>query len=175
MEAHWHAVSATLETLAYSLKASDPDGMDMCFTNSDNVVRSQSSSGLVHALPSHVASSTLTILHRLSELLLEYRHKLAIRNDKTTKSLGWPRFIRSIFAEKRQFVKPLSIYILTDARNAMKESLDALLTDTVKDLSRLGHTRRTLGIEFIRFGDDIDGKKQLDALQNLHKRYSLPL
>lgn len=175
MKDHWHAVADTLMLLAYNLKASDSDGMDMYFTNSNNVVNSKSSSDLVHALPAHVTSGALSIEHRLDELLLKYRQKLEIYNAKSLKDRWSPSFIRSVVARKRRLVKPLSIYILTDARFGRCDFPHAFLIDTIQDLQRLDYDRRMLSIEFIHFGTDPDGKKQLDALQNLDVQYSLPL
>lgn len=175
MMVHWDTTIQTLKLLAHKLKVADPDGMDLRFTTSDKAVHSRSSLMMANTVKSHVPSGASSIEQRLSELLLESRSKLARHNDRRRKNDRMPGIIGSIFARKPRTAKPLSIYVLTDGKHEGYGRLNVLLTDTVKDLQTLDHAQRQLSIQFIRMGEDPVGKMRLEALQDLHTQYSLPL
>ena len=60
--------------------------------------------------------------------------------------------------------KPLSLYILTDGNYQQHANLEEPIQNIIDMLQELKKEKRHVGIQFIRFGKDAEGKARLEAL-----------
>ncbi|KAI1623066.1 hypothetical protein EDD37DRAFT_651254 [Exophiala viscosa] len=151
MRKYWRGKDSVIDlakALAYIVKASDKDGMDLYFTCTEgkhNVANATTmESRLASKLVNSVAKSNMAdMLGRITE---EYEERL--RRERSTPGK------RKSFFGKSDTLKPLNIYVFTDAvwqPHCNVGEVITALTTTMKDLK---YPRRQVGIQFIQFGND---------------------
>ena len=157
MRAHRSDVLKVVSLLAYMLKDSDPNGLDVCFTQSTQKVNSGKSTRLSTAV-SHVAFQGISDMRtRLSHILQEHKNKFG---TTTTPSGPWYKK-----AGPPEAQRPLSFYILTDG-NWQPNEVGPTIIALVDSMRANKLPKEHLGIQFIRFGEDCRGIARLNHLDH---------
>ena len=160
MQSHRNEVVALVRLLAYLLKKTDPDGIDIYFTMTNHHHRSKSSSQIVKALKNHdPPADRCNIRTRLLKIVGDYQTKL----DKQ-KQVGTYRRL-SITRTPAQ-VRPLSLYVLTDGVWQPGNDITDIVDNLVTCLKEHKLPREQFGIQFIRFGNDSEGVERLARLDS---------
>ncbi|KAH0539072.1 hypothetical protein FGG08_004370 [Glutinoglossum americanum] len=156
MQSHWRNVVALFKTLGYLVKQRDPDGMELCFTNSLKEERSKDRKRLLELLGEVVPKGNTDISIRLGSILLKYEERLI------NQSAARPMFR----ARPTGSAPPLSLYIFTDGVWQPECDVTFSIKKLVTKLEDLGSPPKQVGIQFIRFGDNPEGIKRLDYLDS---------
>jgi hypothetical protein len=154
MRPYWSDVTSVLHVLAYMLKGCDKDGMDLYFTISTSKYNSKNSTGLLHPIEGKSLQSTSDIGSRLSSILHGY--ETALRHHETKR---W-----SLFGPK--VMKPLNVYILTDAVWQPQSDAAGPIISMVETLVDLRYPRKQVGIQFIQFGKNPNCTRKLERLDS---------
>ena len=166
MRRHWKLVRDLAQLLMYMVKKWDNDGVDMHFLSSSKRYRPKNSTKMFDFIREHKPGGITGLNDRLNDDLSTYGKEIE----------RWSRAPHGDPPTKR------SIYILTDGVLSYGE--DTQGQDAIKNMVKcvLGARlfRGQVGIQFIRFGDDEDGKARLDKLDHLNQEeglglYDLPL
>ena len=173
MQPYWRHVKELLEPLTYLVKDGDPDGAELYFTVSTNRKQSKKSSDLVALVGRHQPIGNTDIRHRLGTILQKYCASL---RDQVVPAGSW---------QSRPVARAATIYVLTDGKWAGGTNACDIIEDTLNVLKSLKCDRKQLGIQFISFGQDVDGLKRLEDLDDfgklahvelyVHVRYSLQM
>lgn len=155
MRRHQDRVRSVLHVLGYLLKECDNDGMDLYFTMSLAKYNAKTSSALLQGYRvAAVHQGTSDIGSRLSSILHEYETKLRRHESKRTSFFG------------NRTIKPLNVYVLTDAVWQSQSDAAEPITSMVQTLGDLRYPRQQVGIQFIYFGDNQDCFKKLEHLDS---------
>jgi hypothetical protein len=133
------------------VKGKDDDGLDMFLANSGHRTHSKKSSVLVDTARDREPSLGLTsnLFDFLALLLQGYRKDMGLK-------------------------KRLSIYIFTTANwaeNCPAGRIDEIIQGLAKSMVKSGLRDRRVAIQMIQFGNDAQGTKRLEYLDNL-KNYN---
>ncbi|KAF1953576.1 hypothetical protein CC80DRAFT_141675 [Byssothecium circinans] len=154
MKDHWNDVKRTFGALAYLVKGRDPDGIEIRFTNSPMLIGRKKNRGpLLKILNTVKPNSQCDIGLTLGKILKELSH------ESTRGFLGRPLRFR-----KKKF--GVNIYVLTDG---IWEAGDGWLDSIVAPIKKLvskGMEKGQMGIQFIQFGDDPEGTRRLEILDD---------
>lgn len=156
MNQYRNEIVKVVSLLAYMLKASDKDGLDMYFTQNTHKVNSRKSSKLSSSIYGVSFVGISDMRGRLHTVLQEHRNKFGALISPPR------RFFRR---ESPQPQRPLSFYILTDAK-WQPTDVEGLIRDLVEDMRGKGRPKEHVGIQFIRFGDDQASIERLDKLDH---------
>lgn len=161
MKAHWNDVISLFSVLGYFVKEFDTNGLKMYFTVSRNKETFKHTSRVVSHLKNikHKTYSNIDI--RLGNILRKYQTNL--ENQERRKGFFWP---------KPKVVKPLSLYVFTDA---VWHDCDAVapIEAMIEKQRQLTLPREQVAIEFIRFGNDPTGIGKLEYLDSgLRKKHT---
>ena len=160
---HWKEVKELLGLLAYMVKDSDPDGIELYFTISSDKYKAKTSTKLLDKLEKKSPGGTSNIRWQMSQILREYQSKL--RQERTSNSIC--KKVRT-----PRPVRPQNLYIFTDG--VWQPGCDP--TDIVKELvdclREHQFHKEQFGIQFIRFGNDAEG---IERLVHLDSGLNLPL
>ena len=160
MRAHQDELEALFEALAYLLKESDPDGLEMYFTMTDESYRAKSSCKLMKYLKNHNPPiDRSNIRTRLIRIVGEYQRRL---NDQ----LQSGRNRRLSFTRTPGQVRPQSLYVFTDGIWQPSSDITDIVENLVKSLTDHRLPPEQFGIQFIRFGNDIEGIERLARLDS---------
>ena len=157
MRAHCKDVLKVVSLLTYMLKNSDPNGLDVYFTQSTQKVHSVKSTKLSTAVSQVAFQGISDMRARLSHILQEHKNKFG---TTTTPSGPWYKK-----AGPPEAQKPLSFYVLTDGKwqpNEVGPTIIALVDSMRANQLRKEH----VGIQFIRFGEDSRGIARLNHLDH---------
>lgn len=160
MKQHWDDVIALFWELAYIAKRLDNNGLEMYFTVSEDIKSFKHTKPAVSHLTSMRQSTYSNIDMRLGQILRKYQKSLEPQKD-------WKRAL----GLKSESVKPLSLYIFTDAA---WQGCDAVapIEAMIEKLGQLALPKEQVGIQFIRFGNDPNGIKKLEYLDSgLRKKH----
>ena len=152
MATHWEETTALFGVLAYLVKTSDRDGIELFFSVSSNSFLSKNSSSLVDVVRKHKAQGNSKIATQIASILEKYRSKLT-QNEKK----------RILFPRK---VQPLNLYILTDGLWGLDFDPSSVIRNFVDLLAKLKLDRNQVGIQFISFGNDPIGLERLEQLDD---------
>ncbi|RDW85934.1 hypothetical protein BP5796_04259 [Coleophoma crateriformis] len=155
MKAHQTEVKRILGILAYLVKDSDPDGIELRFTNSDSYVQSKNSTQLVETFLSNTPRGLTDIRLRLGWILNEYSKTL----KKQSQGRFWHRF---------KSVRSLNIYVLTDGIWQPISDVTSPINQLISNLKDNGQYQ--VGIQFISFGSN---EQALERLKYLDKSLDL--
>ena len=149
-----------ISLLAYMVKKSDKDGVDLFFTQSVTKVNSQRSSKLSASIHQEPFAGLSNMRGRLQTILQEHINKFG-----TLIQAPKPLFGRQ---PPPQPQRPLSFYILTDAKWQPTSATDVgqLIKDLVQSMKAKGCPKEHVAIQFIRFGEDPASIAKLDELDH---------
>lgn len=160
MEKYWSDVRALLDLLAYIVKTYDPNGIDLHFTSSaQKYVGVKSTTDLLEIFDrySNRPRGSWDMSDRLSSIVSEYQKDLATINTSKT-------FVPKLLQQK---VRPLSLYVLTDAVWQPACDVSPVIESLVSTLKKYDRHKQQVGIQFIRFGSRPEGIKRLEDLDML--------
>jgi hypothetical protein len=148
---------SVLYVLAYLVKDSDPDGMDLLYTVSLVKEKSKRPDRLRDHLRTASCGGRTDISLRLSAILHEYAENL--------QGQAKPKRIFGIIRKKKQ-TRPMNLYILTDA--VWQPHCDAAkpIKTLIRKLDELGLPEYQVGIQFIRFGQNQEAINRLEHLDS---------
>lgn len=152
MQVHHNNVVQVVSLLAYMLKDSDPNGLDVCFTQSKQKVNSGKSTKLSTAVSKAEFKGISDMRSRLSHILQEHKNKFG---TTTTPSRPWYK--------KADSQKPLSFYVLTDGK-WQPNDVGPIIKALVDSMRAKQLPKEHVGIQFIRFGEDSQSMARLDHL-----------
>lgn len=156
MGRHWKEVQEVFAHLAYIVKDTDPDGIELRFTMSGDKHRSRRTTPLLDVLNGKRPQGESNIRSPLSEVLKEYQAKL--KGQKTSR---WSRRRQPPEQVRRQ-----TLYVLTDGIWQPDCDITEIIKHQVDCLKDHNLYREQFGIQFIRFGDDPEGVKRLEQLDS---------
>jgi len=152
MAEYWDEVAKVFEALSYIVKSTDKDGLDLYFRNSENFAESTKKTSelipLLKAQKKPTKDPGINFDLRLNQILEK-------RTDKLDR--------RGIFNRKP---KPMSLYILTDGVWDFDGYAQEPIRNAVQKLYGVSKSRKQIGIQFIRFGDNPEALRRLEHLDN---------
>jgi hypothetical protein len=156
MAPHWRDLTSLVGTLAYIVKSGDPDGIEMFYTISPEKVKSRDSSKLVKSVQK-------TKPQGMSDIGMGLRDILGPYNSMLEKRFG----SASVAVNALEDIRPLSLYVLTDGVWQPDSDAEAPIKDLVKTLLKQSKLKKKqVGIQFIRFGTNSEGKRKLEKLDD---------
>ncbi|KAK2813989.1 hypothetical protein FQN50_000393 [Emmonsiellopsis sp. PD_5] len=143
MRQHWDQMTRNIRTLAYMVKKSDDDGLDLQFMISDNSLQhiTTSSKLFTHVqsrIPSHPGQFS-NIDNALGTMLTGYQNKLTTTKKK----------------------RPMSIYVFTDGIWQDHVNIHSYIRNLARDLDSHNMPPNQFGIQFIQFGNNPSGTRRL--------------
>jgi hypothetical protein len=160
MDQYWDKVIDVFSILAYIVKESDPDGIDLYFTMSPPRERhnGKRTSKLEKIVRDRKPRGKSDIRVALDSILNDYTGRLGIQKARRR---GLARF-----APQEKDLRPLNLYVLTDG--VWQDRCDAVppIRRLVDRLIELNMDEKQIGIQFISFGDDPRGLARLDVLDS---------
>jgi hypothetical protein len=163
MKQHWDEMCPLFEILAYMVKKSDLDGIDLYFTMSDKKLNNQDTTRLVD-----IVTERKTHLEGQSDVNIRLDHILGGYNTKLKNQIAL-RKQGSPYAPIQE-AKPLSVYVFTNAMWTNHSDPTPAIKMIVDSLVRLEAPKNQVGIQFISFGQD---QECLDRLEHLDKHLGL--
>jgi hypothetical protein len=148
MRPHWGELQSLFSLLAYMVKASDRDGIELEFSNSKRHYRAKNTTTLAHHVKKTLLSGTSNIEGSLGRILDGY-----IKDQVLSR-------------KKLQPHRPLSIYVLTDGLWRPDSDPTEVITKTANALRQLGASLGSISIQFISFGKDDIGHARLRRLDD---------
>ena len=155
MRPHWEELDSVLHVMAYMLKGCDKDGLDLYFTVALGKHNSRHSTGLLQHIRGKALRSTSDAGSRLTTILHDYETKLR-RHETKWRPDFW----------KPKPVKPLNVYVLTDAVWQPQCDAAAPIRSMVATLEQLHYPRKQVGVQFIHFGKDPECAAKLQRLDS---------
>ena len=158
MKQHKDKMERVISLLAYMVKKSDKDGLDVFFTQTVAKVNSQRSSKISASIHQVTFGGVPDMRGRLQTILQEHINKFG-----TLIQAPKPLFGRQ---PPPQTQRPLSFYILTDAKWQPLTNVGRLIKDLVHIMQAKGCPKEHVAIQFIRFGEDQASIAKLDELDH---------
>lgn len=158
MRAYRDNISKVVSLLTYMLKALDPDGLDVCFTQSSQKVHAGNSTTITTAVRQVPYQGYSNMRTRLSHILQEHKHRFG-----TSSPPSGPWYKR---AGPPKSPRPLSFYVLTDGNWQPRNEVGPTITSLVEGMRKHRLPKEHVGIQFIRFGDDPNGIDRLNYLDH---------
>lgn len=154
MAPHWRDVQILTYIFTSLLKTYDEDGMDVYFSSSEEPLNSRKVTPLMHSLFGHPTRNTSNIGSRLDSLVTDYIDKMN------------GHFHRTGLLYRRQTLKPLNVYVLTNGIWEPKSDAESPIRRLVNALEQHGRVNRQVGIQFIFFGNDEAARQKLQRLDS---------
>lgn len=171
MKEHWPDVKRVFKALAYLVKKSDLDGMDLSFTNSPDEGHSEKTSTLLKSLDEIVPSGQCDmkmalgmILERLHPVLERYHSENLREQERKQKKFS---------KKKKKKKRGVTIYVFTDGVWQDRPDLCGVeepIKTIVDKLNSEGMMKCHVGIQFIRFGTHTLGGSRLKRLDSRLRR-----
>ena len=164
MKDHWSEVNDVFELLAYMVKETDPDGIELYFTNSDGKKKSKTTTELVQIVCDKFPNGNSNVKNRLDLILqghLAKLHEYQAKLRRRKSFIPWSKMLGLPTAPL-----PLNIYILTDGVWQGQCDPSPMIRSTAQYLDENLYFKQQVGIQFIRFGDDPRGKRRLEFLDS---------
>ncbi|OCL06940.1 hypothetical protein AOQ84DRAFT_67856, partial [Glonium stellatum] len=168
MRNHWDDVISLIDVLAYIVKSTDDDGVDLYFTICKALRRDEKKTkDLIQFAKDHrpdpqkPRSERLTNMdHSLASILHQYRERLEkdyqrVRSEESS----W-------FSRVPRPVRKLNLYVLTDGLWQPESNGVKPIKALISTLESLKSQDDQVGIQFIQFGDEEEGTKCLSYLDN---------
>ena len=158
MKPHKGEVRDLFALLGYLVKSKDPDGIELFFTkSSERKDKAKNTGQLLRTLDTVSYFGKSNIRLQLGEILQDYHTKLRDQNPP----ISLLNFMRSRRRARRQ-----TVYIFTDGVWQPECDLSEMIEKLVNSLEHNSMEREQFGIQFIRFGNDPEGKVRLDKLDS---------
>jgi hypothetical protein len=164
MQRHWDDVAHLLRILAWIVKKSDKDGLDLYYSMSSDYVHSKRSSILIEDLKRRQPYGQSDISGALGRILFTYQQKL---DESAGSRTRFDPFIRRPF-------RPMTVYVFTDAVWRPKCDGAKPIISMIEKLQSLGipNDSKQIGVQFISFGTDQTCLNKLAYLDDgLKQRY----
>jgi hypothetical protein len=161
MQQHWDEVAHLLRILAWIVKKSGNDGLDLYYSMSPDQVNSKKSSVLVEDLKKRQPYGQSDITGALGRILSQYQQKL---DESASSQTRFDSFIRRL----------ITVYVFTDAVWLLNCDGARPIVSMIKKLQSLGipNDSQQIGIQFISFGNDQTCLDKLAYLEDeLKKKY----
>ena len=158
MLAHRKDVVEVVSLLAYMLKGLDPDGLEICFTQSTNKVQSGRSTKLSKAVNQVPFYGISNMRMRLGSIFHEHQNDLG-----TPTNPPGPWYKRAAPPKAKNGV---SFYIFTDGKYQPNNDVGSTIKAIVDYMKEHKLPKEHVGIQFIRFGEDPDGIDHLNHLDH---------
>lgn len=156
MKAHIPHIKQVIELHAYVLKASDPTGLDIHFTQSNQKKNANNSTDLVKTIEREMFAGMTDMKGRLTQILAEHKTKLGAM---VVQEVSFPK--RKPPPEPQ---RPISFYVLTDGKWQPQNDVASVILDLVKAMEEKRLPKEHVAIQFIRFGED---QQAVDRLEHL--------
>lgn len=150
-------IADVISLLAYIVKDSDDDGLDIHFTQSAYKINSKRSTEISSAIYQQPYIGIPDMRGRLGTILQEHINRFGTPVMSSRSRFGRQR---SPHPQKR-----LSFYILTDAK-WQPTDVGEIIKDMVQKMKAKGLPKEHVGIQFIRFGEDQASIDKLDELDH---------
>ena len=157
MKKYTKDIESVISLLAYIVKNSDENGLDIFFTQTSKMVNSQKSSKLATSIYQAPFVGVTDMRGRLRNILQEHINKFG-----TLVLPPRPFFGRQPPPEPQ---RPLSFYILTDAK-WQPTDVGGFIKDLVRSMIAKSCPKEHVALQFIRFGNDQASIKKLDELDH---------
>ncbi|CAO2651710.1 Nn.00g042800.m01.CDS01 [Neocucurbitaria sp. VM-36] len=148
MRAHWQELLATFSALAYLVKGADKDGIELEFSSSKRHYRAKNTTTLAHHVKGRPLSEPSNIEDSLGRILEGYIKEQVLSRKRLRPRQG------------------LSIYVLTDGVWRSDSDPTEVIKKTADALQQLGASPGSIGIQFIKFGQDEIGNARLLRLDD---------
>ena len=158
MRPHRGEVRDLFALLGYLVKSKDPDGIELLFTmSSERKDKAKNTGQLLRTLDtvSYIGKSNIRL--QLGEILQDYHTKLRDQNP--------PKSLFNMMKPRRR-ARRQTVYIFTDGVWQPECDPSEMIEKLVKSLEHNSMEREQFGIQFIRFGNDPEGKVRLDKLDS---------
>ncbi|KAL8879653.1 MAG: hypothetical protein Q9198_002778 [Flavoplaca austrocitrina] len=165
MRPHRKKVEEAVELLATLTQPYDPDGLDLYFSTESTKLRPKTPEKFLKYLRDRPAHGRPDFRQRFATIIEDYRSRFGQPNH------SWAR-LRHPKSTPSKGPLPLSLYVLTDGVWDPKCTLITEVKNLVASLQAHNYRNKYVGIQFIRFGNDREGKKRLKTLD---ARLGLPL
>ena len=165
MKRHWKEVQKLFEILAYMVKSSDPDGIELHFTISSDTYKEKKTRPLTNVLGTKSYEGQSNVRSSLHDIVEAYKYRLRARSN--TKHARWYWGERTIHSKPAQ-----NLYVFTDGIWQPDSDPTEIIADLVDDLKNHSVLKEQFGIQFISFGDDPGG---LTTLRRLDSGLNLPM
>ncbi|KAI4150594.1 MAG: hypothetical protein L6R39_002242 [Caloplaca ligustica] len=152
---HKARVEGVLQVLAYLTKAWDDNSLEIHFTQSKHTIKSRRSTEIVNAVDQVQYIGTSDMGERLQNILQEHICRFGKFTSPSKSILGRQR--------PPQPQKPLSIYVLTDAK-WQPTGVSEAIKDVIQKMKDKGLPDEHTAIQFIRFGKE---EASIDKLNRL--------
>lgn len=170
-----------VDVLSYMVKRRDPDGVDLYYLNSPEVIkRCRESTRLAVSVRGTKFADLSSPERVLQGLLRAYLGKLRAYHARVRDFNNRGRVsLLSIHGIPKP-PTPLNIYVFTDGvwespNTAGGDYLENTLKEIIEVLRSAGCGRDQVGIQFIRFGSHEHGVQRLEALDRLSKTQGMDL
>jgi hypothetical protein len=176
MKNHKPEIISLVRLMAHELKSCDANGMDLYFmVSSKSIKQKKDSTAIINHLRNHVFSGESNITQPLEGLLADYEAEIVNYNKRLRRYTSASGLNKKVWEKRLNPIKPLNIYILTNGKCALDHDASELIGSTTQFLHKYHHSRRQLGIEIIRFGDDQIARAKLKELDDLDQHTAIPL
>lgn len=152
---HWEEVQESFRVLAYIAK-SFGDEIELRFTSSTECWKNKKTTLLLDLIRNKKPAGLSDMKEPFDQILDGYRTRQQ-DNDDRPKNRFWPA----------KSPRRLSLYVFTNGTWEDNIGVEKPIENMVKFLEERSKTARTVGIQFIRFGDDPEGIKRLNHLDRL--------
>lgn len=153
MKKYWPELLDLFSVMAYMVKEYDKDGIELHFSRSSKHYRGKHTKPLLQWLRQREPTGFSDIKPRLSSILNGYQQKI------TSQPLFGIKFLS-------KSVRPLNLYVFTDGAWEDDENVERPIKQLVEALEKLPVPGDQVGIQFIRFGNNRDGKRRLQFLDS---------
>jgi hypothetical protein len=166
MKTHWRKALRSFEVLAYLVKDKDPDGIEIRFSSSPSRrEHNKNRAPLLDSLKKTKPSGQWDIGFTLGGILREY--DWAFSQEK--KGLG--AFWRNKNKKQKWGV---NIYVFTDGVWEEGEDWLESVVNSINNLLANGVDPHQIGIQFIQFGNDPEGTRRLEVLDDGLRQHGVP-
>ncbi|KAL8881305.1 MAG: hypothetical protein Q9198_001470 [Flavoplaca austrocitrina] len=167
MQPHRKEVEEVVELLSALTQPYDPDGLDLYFSTESTKLRPNTPKKFLKYLKERPAHGKPDFRQRFAKITEDYQSRFS-------KSNSWAR-LRHPNSTPSKCPRPLSLYVLTNGVWDPKCTLITEVKSLVALLQEHKYPNKYVGIQFIRFGNDREGKKRLKTLDALNAKLNLPL
>ncbi|KAL8865807.1 MAG: hypothetical protein Q9174_006683 [Haloplaca sp. 1 TL-2023] len=157
MAQHRKQVGDVLELLATLIQPYDPDGLDLYFSTESAPLKPKTPRNCLQYLTERRAKGRPDFRQRFAAIVEKYQSRFGKRNMSLNKLMHFK-------STPSHGPRPLSLYVLTDGIWDPKCDLITEVRSLVASLLKHEYANKYVGIQFIRFGDDPEGKKRLKTL-----------
>ena len=156
MKDHRQKVRDVLELLSFITHRHDPDGLDLYFSTQSEKLRPKTPEQVLRFFDERLANGLPDMRERFASIILQYQGQFGKRN--TLRKILHPNSTPS------RGPRRLTLYVLTDGIWQPKCTLVEEITKLVSLMQKHDVPNKHVGIQFIRFGNNLEGIQRLKTL-----------